>query len=249
MSSPQRQSSESTITGWIALALLLSVVGGLAAIAAVWGSPWTVPAIAWVVFSLAIQVGGFVAIRRELQPIGAVVLAVGSVMLLPAGALGIVAAVRSYMKFRFGTALGHEEDERPPRPRAWTLGTVVFGLAAALSMSWALIHPHTTDLRDFTDPLVISAGAVLGILAGIEAALLWTQHDDAVRLGVALSVSMIAVCALAGFMLHSYLAVALISLPVYGLYLVLRGRRKWAGLERTDAAGIELRGRARSGLG
>lgn len=235
------------MNGLIKLGLLLGVIGAVAAGAALSAWPPTRGLAPLVVLPLAVQGVGYELLRRERQPLGAIIFGVGSLLLTPMGLVGAVGAWRGYAQHRFGTTLGKKPPEARPRPRPWTMAAIVYGASAAGALGLAVAWPHVAHLGEVETALIGLSAALLGILSGVEAVLLWLRHPQAVRLGTTLSLVGLLLCVIAGFQMHSYLAVALLPVPLYGLMLVLSGRERWKGLEpASDGPGIEGRARRRA---
>lgn len=233
------------MNGYVKLGLLLNCVGAVTAAGLLLSVPSLRTLAVVLVLPVVVQGVGFVWLRRNRQPMGSILFAIGSLLLLPFGVVGLVAAWRSHLEERYGSAIGKVQPEPRQRPRAWTLGTIVFAGAALGAFAWALAWPRVAHLQDLQTAFVSLAAALLAILSGFEAVLLWQRREEAVRLGVALSVVGAATCAVAGFYLHSYIAVALLPVPLYGLLLVLSGRERWQGLASQASEGPGTEGRAR----
>lgn len=224
------------------IGLLLSLLGALVFPLATWGTSFGGIALTAALAGLVGVGAGFHLLRQERYPIGAWVYGIGSLLLFPAGAVGAIGAYLAWQSNKYGTTIGRKAPAVRPRPRPWTLGTIVFATAASASLTWALVHPRLVASGDIVEPAVAVAAGIMGVLCGIEAVLLWTRNDEAVRLGMVLSIVMFAVCLLVGFYLQNYFAVAMLALPIYGAYLVWSGRERWDGIDRSGP-GIEGRGR------
>ena len=214
--------------GLLIIAILVNAVG-ITVLAATTSYPGPVLLIGTPLTFLA-AAGGFLC-HKERQPLGSVLLALACVGLLPFGAVGLVAAYSSRQKYKYGFDLTKKRHEpRRVRPRAWTLASVVFALIGIGGLTMAVVLLRTTQMDTVSAPVLVLASALLAALAGLEASLLWSNSEQAMRLGVGMCMASLGGLLVAGFYLHNYFAVALLAVPVYALLLLYQGRRKWEGV-------------------
>ena len=171
--------------------------------------------------------GAWWASQRQ-QPKGSLVLGLSSLLLLPAGLVGLVSAVQLWREQRLSQVMGRSFEQRQrPRHRAWTQGAIFCFFLAVLALLGTLLWLKNGRFQELSAALLVPSSALLTALLGLEGALLWSNRASAIRLGFGLCLAILAGLLLAGFYLHSYLAVAFLMLPVYLFVLVWQGGQQW----------------------